>query len=137
MTAFPDHDVGIETVGQLLEEVSPLSVHACAHEGRCHRLLGYLLHVDRFSDNSLDGCSDIARCVLTRARQLDDPFAAPALSEQARSGGTDVPRRNEGDRLVHGKERRKDALLDSVERPTPVLHEVRRTDERHGRLWLD
>ena len=92
-------------MGQLLEEASPLSVHACAHEGRCHRLLGYLLHVDRFSYDSLDGCSDIARCVLTRARQLDDPFAVSALSEQARSGGTDVPRRNEGDRLVHDKER--------------------------------
>src|SRR5690349_11702936 len=31
VTAFPDHDVGIETVGQLLEEASPRSVHACAH----------------------------------------------------------------------------------------------------------
>src|SRR5713101_2321773 len=56
----------------------------------------------------------------------------PPFSEQARSGGTDVPRRNEGNRLVHDKECRKDALLDSVERPTPVLHEVRRTDERRG-----
>src|ERR1700681_3764465 len=61
VTAFPDHDVGIETVGQLQEEPSPLSVHPCAHEGGGHRLLGCLLHLDRFSDDSPDGCSDIAR----------------------------------------------------------------------------
>src|ERR1700682_1454643 len=132
VTAFPDHDVGIETVGQRLEEASPLSVHACAHEGWCHHLLGCLLQIDRVSDDSPDSCSDVARCVLTRARQFDDPVAAPALGEQARNGGTDVPRRNEGNRLVHDKECRKDALRDSVERPTPVLHEVRRTDERRG-----
>src|SRR5712691_6059257 len=84
VTALPDHDVRIETVGQLLEEASPLSVHACAHEGGCHRLLGCLLHIDRFSGDSPDGCGDVTRGVLTRARQLDDPFAAPALREQAR-----------------------------------------------------
>ena len=93
VTAFPDHDVGIETVGQLLEEASPLRVHACSQEGGRHRLLGCLLHVDRLSDDSSDGCSDVARHVLARARELDDPLAAPALGEQACSGGTDVPRR--------------------------------------------
>ena len=40
VTAFPDHDVGIETVGQLLEEASPLGVHAGAHHGGCRRFLG-------------------------------------------------------------------------------------------------
>src|SRR3984893_6579139 len=93
VTAFPDHDVGIETVGQLLEEASPLSVHACAYKGGCHRLLGCLLHIDRFSDDSPDGCSDIARCVLTRARQLDEPFAAPALSEHDTAGADIFPLR--------------------------------------------
>src|SRR5437870_8641648 len=34
--------------------------------------------------------------------------------------------------LVPDKECWKDALLDGVERPTPVFHEVPRTDERHG-----
>ena len=101
-------------MGQLLEEASPLSVHARAYERGCHRLLGCLLLIDRFSDDSSDGSSNIARRVLTRARQLDDPFAAPAVSEQARNGGPDVPRGNEGNRLVHDKECRKDALLDSM-----------------------
>jgi hypothetical protein len=86
------------------KEASPLSVHAFAHPRGCHRLLGCLLHIEPFLDDSPDGCSDIARCVLTRARQFDDPFAVPTLGEQARSGGTDVPRRNEGNHLVHEKE---------------------------------
>jgi len=37
VTAFPDDDVTVESVGQFLVEASPLSVHACACEGWCHR----------------------------------------------------------------------------------------------------
>src|SRR5260370_2243538 len=37
VTAFPDDDVRVETMGQFLVEASPLSVHACACEGWCHR----------------------------------------------------------------------------------------------------
>src|SRR4029079_82374 len=132
VTTFPDDDVSVETVGQFLVEASPLSVHSCACEGWCHSLLGQLLHIDRVSDDSPYCRSDVARCVLTPSRQLDNPLAVSALSEKARSGGTDVPCRNHGNRLVREKECRKDTLLDSVERPAPVFHEIRRTDERRG-----
>ena len=81
MTAFPDDDVSVETVGQFLVEPSPLSVHACTCEGWCHRVLGQLLHLDRFSDDSSDGGSHFARCILTRARKLDKGAKVPGVCD--------------------------------------------------------